>query len=107
MANEILEQMSDDELELVAGGTGAECINMLQQISMEGLADVKTSLVFGNEKEAAKELRNILKDYGFHGRIFYGDGDNRSNIYTYEGKKVSMDEAIKIMKRIDKSRNKK
>ncbi len=106
MANEILEQMSDDELELVAGGTGAECINMLQQISSEGLADVKTTLVFGNEKEAAKELAGILKSYGFHGRIFYGDGDERGNIYTYKGQKVDMDKAIKIMKQIQKSRTK-
>ena len=107
MADEILNKaMTDEELEQVAGGTGAECINMLQQFSDEGLATVNTPLVFGNKKAAAKELAKILKSYDIHGRIFYGDGDERENIYTYKGQKVSIEKAIKIMKQIHRSRGK-
>ena len=93
----ISEVMEDSQLEAVTGGTNMESVALLMRISNEGLAQVYTNIVPGNEKAAAKELAQILKDNGFHGRVFMND--EQTNIYEYNGERVSADEVINIMRK--------
>lgn len=92
----ISEIMNDEQLDAVTGGTNNESVALLMRISNEGLAEVHTSIVPGNESEAAAELASILKGFGFHGRVFMND--TQENIYTYNGEIVGADEVIGIIK---------
>ena len=54
------ELMSDDELDAVVGGTGAETLRLMNRLQNEGLAKFNTPLTAGNEAAAAAELQNYL-----------------------------------------------
>ena len=57
------ELMKDAELDEVVGGTGAECIALMNRLQSAGLAKFKTPLVAGNEVAAAKELQSYLNTF--------------------------------------------
>ncbi|MBO4400694.1 MAG: hypothetical protein J5809_02485 [Selenomonadaceae bacterium] len=98
MASEkISEVMNDEQLDAVSGGTNMESVSLLQRIQTERLAPVHTRIMPGNERAAAKELAEILKSYGFSGRLFMND--TQENVYTYNSEVVSADEVIDIMKK--------
>ena len=100
------QEMEDTELEEVVGGTGVQCMGILNRLKKLGV-DVKTPLVVGHEKSAAAELSKLagLKGSGgddwadakldFSGSYFYHDG--RDNVYKMNDKTISEDEFVKLL----------
>ena len=82
------ELMKDAELDEVVGGSGAECIALMNRLQSAGLAKFKTPLVAGNEAAAAKELKSYLDSFKCEdgspafaiGTQIYSDG--RANQYN-------------------------
>lgn len=99
MSSEKIEQLSDEQLEQVTGGSGIECMSLLKRLKDEGFAEVHTPLVTGNEKAAAKELRAILDGFAngagreaFAGTEIYED--ETANVYKFRGQTVTADKLI-------------
>lgn len=102
------EKMSDAELEQVTGGTGVECIALLQRLNDEGLMTVNTPLIIGNEAEAAKELHTKLNGLkgGYGAVVFKGskfNANDRSNVYKIFGKTATIDQVIEAVRNINAS----
>lgn len=102
------EKMSDAELEQVTGGTGVECIALLQRLKDEGLMTVNTPLIIGNEAEAAKELHTKLNGLkgGYGAVVFKGskfNANDRSNVYKIFGKTATIDQVIEAVRNINAS----
>ena len=100
--NEILK---DAELEEVVGGSGVECMGLLQRLKDEGLYAPKTPLVAGNERAAAKELQTYLdtfKDrWGLFAKVSSDDTPNRYIFLVHRGdvgRGMNVDELIQYLK---------
>ncbi|MBO4400693.1 MAG: hypothetical protein J5809_02480 [Selenomonadaceae bacterium] len=99
MSQEKIEQLSDEQLEKVTGGSGIECMFLLQRLKDEGFAEVHTPLVAGYEKAAAEELRGILNGIAngvgkeaFAGTEIYED--DTANVYKFHGQAITADKLI-------------
>lgn len=100
------EMMSDSELEQVTGGTGIDCVALLQRLQDEGLMTANTPLVEGNEEAAMKELKTKLYGlkggYGavvFKGSKFYANTTS-ANVYKIFGKTATIDQVIEAVRNI-------
>ena len=80
MADNKNELMKDAELDKVVGGSGIECIGLLQRLKDEGLYNPTTPLVAGNEAAAAAELQNYFKGFGDK-FLTYIHADDTKNVY--------------------------
>ncbi len=74
------ELMSDDELDAVVGGTGAETLHLMNRLQNEGLAKFNTPLTAGNEAAAAAELQNYFRGFGDK-FLTYIHADDTKNVY--------------------------
>lgn len=99
MSEEKIEQLSEEQLDEVTGGSGVECMSLLKRIKDEGFAEVYTPLVAGNEKAAAEELRTLLDGFAngagkeaFSGTEIYEDGT--ANVYKFRGQTITVDKLI-------------
>ena len=89
MADNKNELMKDAELDKVVGGSGIECIGLLQRLKDEGLYTPKTPLVAGNERAAANELKTYLSNLkGSNGRNLFDNpqvySDGQANDYFHD-----------------------
>lgn len=74
------ELMTDDELDAVVGGTGAETLHLMARLQDEGLAKFNTPLTAGNEAAAAKELQSYFNGFGDK-FLTYIHADDTKNVY--------------------------